>query len=251
MASPEQHRNMSAPAPVVTEELLAVNGLNTYYGDSHILKDLNLTIRRGETVALLGRNGVGKTTTLKSIVGWVPPRSGSIQFMGQELVGREMMQIARAGVSLVPEERRIFTNLTVAENLKLAQVTAVRPGWSVQNVYQHFPRLLERAGNKGDEISGGEKQMLAIARALVQDTRLLLLDEPTEGLAPLIVREVESIIREIKGAGMTILLVEQNLYSALSVADRCYVIDQGSIRFEGSPDELRTNTAVLSRYLHV
>lgn len=236
---------------VAAAELLRVENLNTYYGDSHILKDLSLSIRQGETVALLGRNGVGKTTTLKSIVGWVPPRTGRVAFAGQQIAGLEMMKIARLGISLVPEERRIFTNLTVAENIKIAQVTAQRPGWSLEDVYNHFPRLKERSANKGDEISGGEKQMLAIARALVQDTKLLLLDEPTEGLAPLIVRDVEKIIREIKAAGMTILLVEQNFYSALSVADRCYVIDQGTMRFEGTPDELRGNADVLKRYLHV
>lgn len=231
--------------------LLAVEGLNAYYGDSHILRDLSLHVDAGETVALLGRNGVGKTTTLKSIVGWLVPRGGSVRFDGRELAGMDMMHIARLGISLVPEERRIFTNLTVAENLKLAQVSARRPGWPLERVYERFPRLRERLKNKGDEISGGEKQMLAIARALVGDTRLLLLDEPTEGLAPLIVREVEQIIREIKAEGLTILLVEQNLYSALSLADRAYVIDQGEIRFEGSPDELRSNHDVLNRYLHV
>jgi branched-chain amino acid transport system ATP-binding protein len=235
----------------MAEAFLEVENLNTYYGDSHILKDLSFKIRRGETVALLGRNGVGKTTTLKSIVGWVPPRSGRVSFEGRNVTGQEMMKNARLGISLVPEERRIFTNLTVFENLKLATVTAQKPGWSLQDVYDHFPRLQERATNKGDEISGGEKQMLAIARALVQDTKLLLLDEPTEGLAPLIVREVEAIIREIKSKGMTILLVEQNFYSALAVADRCYIIDQGTIKFEGTPDQLRGNTEVLSRYLHV
>ena len=235
----------------MAEAFLEVENLNTYYGDSHILKDLSFKIRRGETVALLGRNGAGKTTTLKSIVGWVPPRSGRVSFEGRNVTGQEMMKNARLGISLVPEERRIFTNLTVFENLKLATVTAQKPGWSLQDVYDHFPRLQERATNKGDEISGGEKQMLAIARALVQDTKLLLLDEPTEGLAPLIVREVEAIIREIKSKGMTILLVEQNFYSALAVADRCYIIDQGTIKFEGTPDQLRGNTEVLSRYLHV
>jgi len=235
----------------MSETLLEVEKINTYYGDSHVLKDLSFRIGRGETVALLGRNGVGKTTTLKSIVGWVPPRTGRVNFEGRNVTGHEMMENARLGISLVPEERRIFTNLTVFENLKLATVTARKPGWSLQDVYDHFPRLQERATNKGDEISGGEKQMLAIARALVQDTKLLLLDEPTEGLAPLIVREVEAIVREIKAKGMTILLVEQNFYSALSLADRCYIIDQGSIKFEGTPDQLRGNTEVLSRYLHV
>ncbi|MDQ2858314.1 MAG: ABC transporter ATP-binding protein [Candidatus Eremiobacteraeota bacterium] len=233
------------------DALLRVTAIDTYYGDSHILKNLSLEVRRGETVALLGRNGVGKTTTLKSIVGWVPPRRGRVVFEGNAVTGSGMMANARRGISLVPEERRIFTNLTVAENIKLAQVTARKPGWSLEHVYERFPRLKERAANKGDEISGGEKQMLAIARALVQNTQLLLLDEPTEGLAPLIVREVEAIVREIKARGMTILLVEQNFYSALSVADRCYVIDQGTIKFEGTPAELRGNTEVLSRYLHV
>jgi branched-chain amino acid transport system ATP-binding protein len=235
----------------VPAALLRVDAIDSYYGDSHILRGLSLEVRRGETVALLGRNGVGKTTALKSIVGWVPPRSGSIVFDGTPIAGRSIMEIARMGISLVPEERRIFTNLTVYENLRLAQVTARAPGWSVAEVYSHFPRLRERAKNKGDEISGGEKQMLATARALMQNARLLLLDEPTEGLAPLIVREVEAIVREMKAQGLTILLVEQNLYSALSIADRCYVIDQGATVFEGTPAELRGNAEVLARYLHV
>jgi branched-chain amino acid transport system ATP-binding protein len=236
---------------VAAPPLLAVEALETYYGESHILRSVSLSVGAGETVALLGRNGAGKTTTLKSIVGWVPPRSGSVKLAGEEMAGRSMMANARAGISLIPEERRIFTNLTVAENLRLAQITARKPGWPLERVYEKFPRLRERLNNKGDEISGGEKQMLAIARALVQETRVLLLDEPTEGLAPLIVREVESVIREIKAAGLTTLLVEQNLYSALAVADRCYVLDQGEIVYEGTPDQLRSNDEILKRYLHV
>ncbi len=235
----------------MSEPILALDAVNSYYGESHILKSVSLNVGAGETVALLGRNGVGKTTTLKSIVGWVQPQSGSVKLAGEELAGNDMMTIARKGIALVPEERRIFTNLTVAENLRIAQITARKPGWSLERVYERFPRLRERLANKGDEISGGEKQMLAIARALVQDTRVLLLDEPTEGLAPLIVREVEAVIREIKAAGMTILLVEQNLYSALGVADRCYILDQGEVVYEGTPDDLRSNEAVLRRYLHV
>jgi branched-chain amino acid transport system ATP-binding protein len=234
-----------------TAPLLRVEELESYYGESHILRSVSLHIAAGETVALLGRNGAGKTTTLKSIVGWVRPRSGRVTLGEVELAGNDMMTIARAGISLVPEERRIFTNLTVAENLRLAQITARKPGWPLERIYERFPRLRERLSNRGDEISGGEKQMLAIARALVQDTRVLLLDEPTEGLAPLIVREVEAIIREIKSAGMTILLVEQNLYSALAVADRCYVLDQGTIVYEGTPETLRANDEILRRYLHV
>jgi branched-chain amino acid transport system ATP-binding protein len=231
--------------------MLAVTALESYYGESHILKTVSLHVDAGETVALLGRNGAGKTTTLKSIVGWVTPRSGSVRLAGTELAGSDMMTIARRGISLVPEERRIFTNLSVAENLRLAQITARKPGWSLDHVYAKFPRLRERLAHKGDEISGGEKQMLAIARALVQDTKVLLLDEPTEGLAPLIVREVESIVREIKAAGMTILLVEQNLFSALGVADRCYILDQGEIVFEGTPEALRGSDEIMQRYLHV
>jgi branched-chain amino acid transport system ATP-binding protein len=236
---------------VAAPPLLAVDALEAYYGESHILRSVSLHVAAGETVALLGRNGAGKTTTLKSIVGWVRPRGGSVKLAGEECAGRSMMANARAGISLVPEERRIFTNLTVADNLRLAQITARAPGWPLERVYEKFPRLRDRLANKGDEISGGEKQMLAIARALMQETRLLLLDEPTEGLAPLIVREVESVIREIKAAGLTTLLVEQNLYSALAVADRCYVLDQGTIVYEGTPDELRANDDVLRRYLHV
>jgi branched-chain amino acid transport system ATP-binding protein len=233
------------------EPLLVLDAVESYYGENHILKAVSLTVGAGETVALLGRNGAGKTTTLKSIVGWVAPRAGSITLAGEQLAGSDMMTIARKGVALVPEERRIFTNLTVADNLRIAQITARRPGWSLERVYERFPRLRERLANKGDEISGGEKQMLAIARALVQDVRVLLLDEPTEGLAPLIVREVEAVIREIKAAGMTILLVEQNLYSALGVADRCYILDQGEVVYTGVPDDLRANEAVMRRYLHV
>jgi branched-chain amino acid transport system ATP-binding protein len=235
----------------MAEPQLKVAGLQAWYGESHILHGVNFEVQAGEVVTLLGRNGVGKTTTLKSIVGWVPARSGHVTFDGIDVTQDDMMTNARRGISLVPEERRIFTNLTVYENLRLAQVAARSPGLSLDEVYEHFPRLQERLQNKGDEISGGEKQMLAIARALVQDTKLLLLDEPTEGLAPLIVREVENVVRDIKAKGITTLLVEQNFYSALAVADRCYVIDQGRVKFEGTPDELRGNTDVLSRYLHV
>jgi branched-chain amino acid transport system ATP-binding protein len=236
---------------IATQARLRVEAINSYYGESHVLRDVSLEIGAGETVALLGRNGVGKTTTLKSIVGWIRPRSGSITLEGEELIGKDMTAIARAGIALVPEDRRIFTNLTVAENLRLAQVTARRPGWSLDHVYEKFPRLRERLSHKGDEISGGEKQMLAIARALVQDVKVLLLDEPTEGLAPLVVREVESVIREIKAAGITTLLVEQNLYSALSVADRCYIIDQGEVKFSGTPEQVREDEELRRRYLHV
>jgi branched-chain amino acid transport system ATP-binding protein len=236
---------------IATETRLRVDAVHTYYGESHVLRGLSLHVGAGETVALLGRNGVGKTTTLKSIVGWVRPERGSVTLDGTELVGRDVMAIARLGVALVPEERRIFPNLTVGENLRLAQVTARKPGWPLERIYEKFPRLRERTGNRGDQISGGEKQMLAIARALLQDVRVLLLDEPTEGLAPLIVREVESVVREIKAAGITTLLVEQNLYSALALADRCYVVEQGVVVYEGTPEDLRNNEDILRRYLQL
>jgi branched-chain amino acid transport system ATP-binding protein len=236
---------------VAVTQRLRLQDVHSYYGESHVLRGVELSVGAGETVALLGRNGVGKTTTLKSIVGWVRPQRGSVTLDGAELIGHDMMAIARLGVALVPEERRIFPNLTVAENLKLAQVTARRSGWTLEHVYEKFPRLRERLTNKGDQISGGEKQMLAIARALLQDIKVLLLDEPTEGLAPLVVREVENVIHEIKAAGITTLLVEQNLYSALAVADRVYILDQGTIVHEGTPASLRADEAVLRRYLGI
>jgi len=231
--------------------LLTVDRINAYYGKSHVLQDISLEVDKGEVVALLGRNGSGRSTTLKAIMGVVPPKTGIIRLNGVCIERKSPFYLAQHGIALVPEDRRIFPNLTVAENLKLAQVTARRAGWTLDHVYQKFPRLRERLHNKGDQISGGEKQMLAIARALVQDVRVLLLDEPTEGLAPLIVREVESVIREIKSAGITTLLVEQNLYSALAVADRAYILDQGTIVYEGTPDALRQDEATLQRYLQL
>ncbi|MBV8073857.1 MAG: ATP-binding cassette domain-containing protein [Candidatus Eremiobacteraeota bacterium] len=211
----------------------------------------NLTVAENLRLAQVTAKRAG--WTLEHVYEKFPRLRERLAHRGDEISGgeKQMLAIARAGVALVPEDRRIFTNLTVAENLKLAQVTARRPGWTLDHVYEKFPRLRERLTHRGDEISGGEKQMLAIARALVQDVKVLLLDEPTEGLAPLIVREVENVIREIKAAGITTLLVEQNLYSALSVADRCYIIDQGEIRFEGTPEQIREDEDLRKRYLHV
>jgi branched-chain amino acid transport system ATP-binding protein len=233
------------------EPLLVLDAVESYYGENHILKAVSLTVGAGETVALLGRNGAGKTTTLKSIVGWVAPRAGSITLAGEQLAGSDMMTIARKGVALVPEERRIFTNLTVADNLRIAQITARRPGWSLERVYERFPRLRERLANKGDEISGGEKQMLAIARALVQDVRVLLLDEPTEGLAPVIIQQIGKTIRALKERGFTILLVEQNFRFASTVADRYYVMEHGRIIDQFANSELDANVEKLHDYLGV
>jgi len=203
--------------------------LHAYYGKSHVLQNVSIDVERGEVVALLGRNGSGRSTTLKAIMGLVPARTGSIRFKEQSIAGRPAFALAKRGIAFVPEDRRIFPNLTVFENLKLAQVTARQEGWRLDRVYEHFPRLRERLGHKGDEISGGEKQMLAIARALLQAPTLLLLDEPTEGLAPLIVKEVENIVCEIKASKMTTLLVEQNLQFAAALAERAYIMNKGVV----------------------
>ena len=242
---------MSTPmtSPAATQTRLRVENINTYYGDSHVLRDVSLHIGAGETVALLGRNGVGKTTTLKSIVGWQPPRTGSVTLDGQELTGRGMMAIARMGVSLVPEERRIFTNLTVAENLRLAQVTAQKPGWTLDHVYEKFPRLRERLTHKGDEISGGEKQMLAIARAMVEPRRLLLIDEPSKGLAPAIVQNLIAALRELKRTATTVLLVEQNFQMAKALGDRVAVMDDGRVVHRGAMAELADDEGLQHRLL--
>src|SRR3982750_4525992 len=190
--------------------LLEVNGLNSYYGDSHILFDVSVRVERNEVVALLGRNGAGKSTTLKSLMGVVTPTSGSVKIDGTEVAGLKSHAIARAGMQLVHEERRIFGSLDVEENLMLAGLTA-HDKWPLDRIYEMFPRLKERRRSRGTDLSGGEQQMLAIARALIRDPKIILLDEPFEGLAPLIVRELVKICGELAAAGQTILLVEQNL----------------------------------------
>jgi len=230
--------------------LLEVNGLNSYYGDSHILFDVSLRIERNEVVALLGRNGAGKSTTLKSMMGVVTPRRGSITFDGMEIAGRKSHAIARAGMQLVHEERRIFGSLSVEENLVLAGLTA-QTRWPLDRVYEMFPRLKERRGNYGTELSGGEQQMLAIARALVRDPKIILLDEPFEGLAPVIVRDLVKACRDLADAGQTIILVEQNLAAALTLAQRAYIISNGHIAHEGTTSEIKAHPQVLQRYLGI
>jgi branched-chain amino acid transport system ATP-binding protein len=228
--------------------MLDVDGIHTYYGDSHILHGVSLRVAAGEAVALLGRNGAGKTTMIRSIVGFTPPRDGRIVFDGQSIHRWPAHRIARRGLALVPQGRRIFAPLTVRENLMLGARAA---GWSLERVFGLFPRLRERAEQSGGTLSGGEQQMVAIARALLTNGRLLLLDEPSEGLAPLIVREIGRVVKGLKDEQLSILLVEQNYHLALQVADRVYVMNKGQIVYEGTPAGLEANEDVKRRYLGV
>jgi branched-chain amino acid transport system ATP-binding protein len=230
--------------------LLDVKELNAYYGDSHILFDVSLRVERNEVVALLGRNGAGKSTTLKTLMGVVTPRVGSVKLEGIEMAGKKSHAIARAGMQLVHEDRRIFGSLDVEENLILAALTATSK-WPLDRIYEMFPRLKERRGSRGTDLSGGEQQMLAIARALIRDPKVLLLDEPFEGLAPVIVRDLMASCRELAAAGQTIVLVEQNLAATLALARRVYIINNGHIVHEGPADEIRKQPAILQRHLGV
>jgi branched-chain amino acid transport system ATP-binding protein len=230
--------------------LLEVSGLNSYYGDSHILFDVAFKVESHEMVALLGRNGAGKTTTLNSLMGVVTPRAGSVKLDGVELAGRKAHAIARSGMQLVHESRRIFGSLNVEENIILAGLTA-RNKWPLERIYAMFPRLKERRGSRGTDLSGGEQQMLAIARALVRDPRLLLLDEPFEGLAPIIVHDLVRVCRELAQTGLTIVIVEQNIAAALSLAQRAYILNNGSVVHESTTQELRNDTTILQQHLGV
>ncbi len=230
--------------------LLEVNGLNSYYGDSHILFDVSLTVDRNQVVALLGRNGAGKTTTLKSLMGVVTPRAGSILFDGAEIAGKKSHAIARAGMQLVHEDRRVFGSLNVEENLVLAGLTAANR-WPLDRVYAVFPRLKERRLSRGTDLSGGEQQMLAIARALVREPKILLLDEPFEGLAPIIVRDLLATCRTLAEAGQTILIVEQNISAVMTLADRVYVMHNGHIVDSLSAQAVRNQPELLHRHLGV
>jgi branched-chain amino acid transport system ATP-binding protein len=214
---------------------LSATDLHSYYGKSHILHGVSLEVREGEIVALLGRNGAGKSTTLKSLIGLVRPRKGTVKMFGAETTGEPPFRVSAHGVGYVPEGRRVFANLTVDENLR---VPAERPGpWNVARVYRAFPRLAERKGNKGSQLSGGEQEMLSIARALLLNPKLLMLDEPSQGLAPLIVADVLRIIVEARKEGVSILLVEQNVRAAVDIADRAYVLDDGRVVYEGQAKE--------------
>ena len=230
--------------------LLEVKALNTYYGDSHILFDVALHVEPNEVVALLGRNGAGKSTTLKTLMGMVTPQSGSVLFDGSEIAGKKSHAIARAGMQLVHEDRRIFGSLNVEENLTLAGLTAENR-WPLDRIYEMFPRLKERRASRGTDLSGGEQQMLAIARALIRDPKLILLDEPFEGLAPVIVHDLIKACNDLAASGRTIVLVEQNLAAALALAHRAYIINNGHIAHEGQAREIRARPEILQRYLGV
>ncbi len=230
--------------------LLQVDKLNSYYGDSHILFDVSLRVERHEVVALLGRNGAGKSTTLKSLMGVVAPRSGSVRLDGADIAGQRSHAIARAGMQLVHEDRRIFGSLDVEENLVLAGLTAP-DRWPLERIYAMFPRLKERRASRGTDLSGGEQQMLAIARALIRDPKIILMDEPFEGLAPLIVRELLGVCRTLAEQGHTVVIVEQNVAAALSLAHRCYILNNGHIVYEGTPAALHEDQDTVHRYLGV
>jgi branched-chain amino acid transport system ATP-binding protein len=230
--------------------LLEVKSLNSYYGDSHILFDVDLRVETHEVVALLGRNGAGKSTTLKSLMGMLHPRSGAVVFDGEDVAGRKAHVIAKKGMQLVPEARRIFGSLSVEENIVLAQLTA-EDAWPLERIYEMFPRLAQRRRSRGTDLSGGEQQMLAIGRALVRRPKLLLLDEPFEGLAPVIVHDLMDACRKLVAEGQTIVLVEQNIAATLSLANRAYIMNNGHIVHEGPADEIRCRPEVLTRYLGV
>jgi branched-chain amino acid transport system ATP-binding protein len=236
--------------------MLQLREVNTYYGKSHVLFNISLEIGQGEIVALLGRNGVGKTTTLRTIMGLTPPVSGSIQYKGLEMANKKPHQIALAGIGFVPDERWIFPNLTVHQNL----IMGIKPGqygkenregWTIDRCYEYFPLLKARQSSKGGFLSGGEMQMLAIARTLMGNPELILVDEPTEGLAPLIVEVVGKVIREINGSGTTVLLVEQKLPFVMGLVQRVYIMSKGIIQWEGTPEVLRREDEIRKRYLEV
>jgi branched-chain amino acid transport system ATP-binding protein len=230
--------------------LLEVTGLNSYYDDSHILFDVGLYVEQNEMVAVLGRNGAGKSTLLKSLMGVVTPRSGSVMLEGRDVAGQKPHRIAQAGMQLVPEDRRIFGGLTVEENIVLASLTASNR-WPLDRIYDMFPRLKERRDSRGSVLSGGEQQMLAIARALARDPKIILLDEPFEGLAPVIVRDLMRACQDLAASGQTIILVEQNIAATLALASRAYIVNNGHIVHEGPTAEIRADPGVLQRYLGV
>lgn len=244
-----------------SERLLDVRDLHTYYGDSYVLQGLDLAVSPGQVVAILGRNGMGKTTLIRSIFGLTPARQGVVRYRGTEIQRLAPYEIAKLGLSLVPQGRRIFKNLSVLENLRLpssflaarkASAKGAPPDtWSQDSVLNEFPQLKERLSNGGNELSGGEQQMLAIARALIVNPDLILMDEPSEGLSPLFVQHVGQIMRRVKQLGHAILLVEQNLRLALSVADHVHIISSGRFVFSGTPAELETNPDVLNEHLGV
>jgi branched-chain amino acid transport system ATP-binding protein len=246
------HRAAPAIAPAASPAYFSCRDLHAYYGQSYVVQGVSFDVREGEIVALLGRNGAGKTSTLRTIARLADPllKSGEIWLDKQALHKMSSWQAARHGVGLVPEDRRIIGGLTVEENLQLAQIEEPR-GWSIERLYDHFPRLAERRKQEAVTMSGGEQQMLAVARALARDVKLLLLDEPYEGLAPVIVHEIEKILEEIKTLGFTTIIVEQNAIAALHLADRALILDMGEIVFDGTAREVIDNEELRHQYLAI
>ena len=236
----------------MSKPFFSAHDLHAYYGESYIVQGVSLEVNEGEILALLGRNGAGKTSTLRTIARLDSPelKSGEIWLDGQPLHEMAAWQASRIGVALVPEDRRIIGGLSVEENLKLAQIAEPK-GWPLEKIYEHFPRLAERRDQEGITLSGGEQQMLAVARALARDIRFLLLDEPYEGLAPVIVQEIEKIVASIKELGITTILVEQNAIAALQLADRAVILDMGQIVFDGSAEEVLKDEALRQKYLAI
>ena len=236
--------------------MLEIRDLHSYYGEAYVLRGVSLSVPEGKIVALLGRNGMGKTTTIRSIMGLRPPmvRKGTVTFREQELRGRSPNQVARMGIGLVPQGRRVFPSLTVSEHLDICpqrDALSGRTAWTRNRLFQLFPRLADRRSHRGQQLSGGERQMLAIARALMLNPDLILMDEPTEGLAPVMVQHVEQAVHTMQGEGVSILLVEQNLLTALAVADTAHILEAGTIVFSGVPGDLVSNKAILHRHLGV
>ena len=233
--------------------MLEVRDLHSGYGEAQVLRGVSLDVARGEIVAVLGRNGMGKTTLIRSIMGLTPPqiRSGSITWRGESLVGLRPHDIAARRIAIVPQGRRLFPSLTVTEHLTMLKGVRARDGWTLDRVFALFPRLAERRHHRGGQLSGGERGMLAVGRALMIDPELILMDEPSEGLAPVMVQHLEGIVRDLKGEGLSILLVEQNLYSALAVADRVYVLETGQVVHQGDAKTLAQQTDLLFQRLGV
>jgi len=232
--------------------ILEVRDLVTAYGLSLVIHGASIDVKAGEVVCLLGRNGAGKTTTLRSIMGLTPPRSGRVAFKGEEITGRQPFEVARLGIGYVPDDRRIFPDLTVEENLEIVRRVTRRDGrWTIERVYQLFPVLTELRVNRGSGLSGGEQKMLAIGRALMGNPTLLMLDEPSEGLSPLMVRTLIEAIRQIQEEGVTLLIADQNVKFARRVADRGYIMEKGNIRYSGRLEELWANEEIVRKYLAV
>jgi branched-chain amino acid transport system ATP-binding protein len=231
--------------------ILDVQNIHTYYGDAHVLQGLSLQLGQGQILGLLGRNGVGKTTLVNSIVGFIPPRRGKIVFKGIDITGASSFETVRSGMGLVPQGRRVFPTLTVEENLLVAERNAQRHGWNLRRVYELFPRLRERRNQRARTLSGGEQQMLAIGRGLMTNPDCLIMDEPSEGLAPIIIQGVWEAIGKLKREGLSILLVEQNTALALKLVDYVHVMSKGQVVYSAHPDELQVNNEIKSRFLGI